>query len=255
MSGAIGSFVIGLSPIGGSLPTPAPPPLPPSPGVRTARATNYREGASIPGLFPAVQAAVLASTIAASGVSPPSNLGAFSVPMTGGTVQLVPANPNRTYLLIYNPAVLQAQFSLGIATQGALGNLSIGPGEAFFWATVQGLGPVYQGAMTAIGQYPGLPLWVWEDGTDIYNDGGVLAFSGNPASAWPSSPIGLPPGAVWNNGMTIGIVPGLSFTGPPVFFAGSNSTSLLQTTGANYPTTQPTISGQLWSNGGLVCIA
>lgn len=218
-------------------------------------ASTYRDGASIPGLYPATQSGVLAATVAASGVPTPENLNANIVPMTRQTVTLLPPNPNRNYLLIFNPAVIPAQFSMGIATQGALGNLSIGPGEAYFWATAQGLAPVYQGALTAIGLYPGLPLWVWEDGTDIYNDGGVLAFRSAP-SALPTSFDGLPPGGVWNNGLTLAIVPGLAFTGPSVFFAGQNSTSLSHTTGANYPTTPPPAgSGQLWSVGGTVAIA
>lgn len=109
------------------------------------------------------QAGVLASVAALSGVPTPA-VTLHVVPLSPAniTVQLLPANAARTFLLIFNPTQLPAQFSLATATLGALGNLSVGPNEAYFWATAQGLQPVYQGAITAIGVYAPLPLWVWE---------------------------------------------------------------------------------------------
>ena len=109
------------------------------------------------------QAGVLARVAALSGVPTPGGLTLHVVPQTPAntTVALVPVNVTRTFLLVFNPTQMPAQISKGTATYGARGNLSIGPNEAYFWATAQGLQPVYQGAMTAVG-FASLPLWAWE---------------------------------------------------------------------------------------------
>jgi hypothetical protein len=109
------------------------------------------------------QAGVLAKVAALSGVLTPGGLTLHVVSLTppNSPVALVPSNGTRTFLLVFNPTQMPAQISTGTATFGAIGNLSIGPNEAYFWATAQGLQPVYQGAMTAVG-FASLPLWAWE---------------------------------------------------------------------------------------------
>lgn len=243
----------------------------------------YIDGGSTPLLYPTIPEAVLASVAAASGVPTPPNLSATSVPLSpqNTTVSLVGQNSNRTFLLIYNPTQMVAQFSKGIATQGARGNLSIGPGQAYFWADAQQLGKVYQGALTAVGLYQPLPLWVWEDGTNFYNDGGVLAFRFTPVG-WPTSPAGLPYGAVWANDTgTVGIAPTPGYMGgqvnasqfdlgqfnvgmqgytptpgaPPLFFGSITAEALLAIGGGNLPLTDPVVMNQLWNNGGEVAIS
>lgn len=238
---------------------------------------TYQDGAPIPGLYPALQNVVLQSISAASGIAAPSSTAASVVPLTPANtpVPLLGANPSRSYLLIYNPTQMPAQFSKGIAQQGAITNLSIGPGQAYFWATQQGLGQVYQGALTAVGLFAPLPLWVWEDNAFFYNDDGVLAMNSHPPG-WPIVPDGLPFGAVWDNGLTVAIVggggrafsrgfssgyrAGRSFNpnpaAPPLFFGAITAELLLALGGANLPTVEPPDGSlQLWNNNGLVSIA
>jgi len=222
---------------------------------------SYRDGASFPPLYPSMQSAVLASVAAASGVPTPTSISASIIPLTpqNATVQLAVPNGMRNYLLIYNPTQMVAQFSKGIATQGALGNLSIGPGQAYFTATAQGIGQAYQGPLTAVGLYQPLPLWIWEDGVIFFNDGGVLAFlDGQVPAGWPTSPNGLAPGSVYSNGNAVGIVPGIipNPTAPKLFLGSITAAQLLLTGGGNLPLTPPTTgSFQLWNNGGEVAIA
>ena len=210
------------------------------------------------------RAGVLAELAVLSGIPTPllTDLASYTVPLSPAntTVQLTPPNPLRTFLAIFNPTQLPAQFSLGTATLGAITNLSVGPNEAYFWSTSQGLAPVYQGPTTAIGVYAPLPLWAWEDGSNLvnlFNDGGVLALT-NPDPNYPTAPNGLPPGAVWNNGGTIGVIPGITPNpnAPPVFFGAVTSSSLLVSGGGNLPLSNaPLLLNQLWNNGGEIAIS
>ena len=198
-------------------------PLPASP--QNLGFTVYNLGASgQPGTYPATQASALASVLANAGVSAPSGLGAFTQIMPASVSKwLLAPDDTRTFLLIYNPNVVPVQFALSAtAVLGTITNLTIGPGEAFFWSTAQGLGTVYQGSIAAISQYGGnLPLWFWaDDEGGFWNDGGVMAFiDAGDALGWPTNDTGLVPGALWNNGLTLAVVPGGSATGaPPVYF-------------------------------------
>lgn len=227
--------------------------------------TQYTLGASFAasGLPPALtQAGVLASLAAISGVPTPdpTTLASYVVPMQGNrTVSLVFANPSRSFLAVYNPTQLQAQISTGSATQGAITNLAIGPGEAYFWSTAQGLGPAYTGGMTAIGFWSNLPLWAWEDSanlTNLYDDGGLLALTAPPA-AYPTSPTGLPVGAVWNNGLSISVIGPTTPNpaAPPILFGSITAAALLAIGGADLPLSDPFRINQLWNNGGLICVS
>jgi hypothetical protein len=92
------------------------------------------------------------------------------------------------------------------------------------------------------------------------NDGGVLAFINSAAAAnWPISSLGLQPGAVWNNGLTVAIVPG-GVVNPmlPRMYFGVSPATLLSVGGAGVPTAMTAAmagTGQLWNNGGVVCVA
>lgn len=153
-----------IAPVGGPLPT-----NPTNQGF-----TVYQFGAvSIPGSYPTTKATALAAIAAASGVATPSTYLDLSATLTpaGVSVQIAMVNPIRYWLALYNPTQFSQQFAFGsTASWGGLGNLSIGPGEAFFWATSQGLGTVYQGAISAVGVYDSLPLWAFEAQGTITDD-------------------------------------------------------------------------------------
>lgn len=217
----------------------------------------YQDGAPSILSYPMAQAAVLASVAAASGVPTPDNLSANIVELvpTNTTIALLPPNPNRQFMLIYNPTYMPAQISFGQAVQGGLNNLSIGPGQAYFWATAQGLAPCYTGPLTSVGLLP-LPLWVWEDGSDFYNNGGALAATSLPAG-YPTSDAGLPVGAIWSNGLEISVVPGFvpNPAAPAVFFNAITAAQLLAIGGGNLPLNDPQVNLQLWNDGGVVAIS
>lgn len=212
--------------------------------------------------YPPMMGPVLAAIAAATGVPTPSmlSLASYVVKMTASTVSLVPPNNQRTFLAIYNPTQFPAQISLGTAKQGNINNLSIGPNEVYFSATSQGLGPVYVGPLTAIGLFPGLPLWAWEGDSgviaNLLNDIGVLQLTSN-SLGYPTSPVGLAPGAVYDDNLAIGVAFGATPNplAPPLFFGSVTAAGLLATGGGNLPITDPGNILQLWNNGGLVCVS
>ena len=105
------------------------------------------------------------------------------------------------------------------------------------------------GTFTPIGNFSG-----------FLNDDGVLQLP--VSNTYPTSSSGLPPGAVWSDGLTVAIVPGIipSSSAPPVYFGSITSAQLLSLGGGNLPTIKPTVGSlQLWNNttinNGIVCIA
>ncbi len=230
-------------------------PLPGSP--ENLGFTQYILGASNSPLYPMTQAGVLAQVASNSGVPTPSPLGFYAPIMQAfAATLLVPANPVRSFLLVYNPTQAQAQISTGTAARGMLGQIAIGPGEAYFWATAQGLGQAYQGALTGIAMFGGLPLWVWEDGGGFVNDAGFLTVPSVPPG-YPTDPAGLLPGAIWSNGLFVVVVPGISPDplAPPVYF-GTPPDVLLALGGGNLPLLPPLAGSlQIWNNGGFLCVA
>jgi hypothetical protein len=137
-------------------------PLPTSPG--NLGFSQYTLGPPQAGLYPVTKAAVLAQVASLSGIPTPGVITDHSTIITAvnTSIALVPANPARVWLLLYNPAGPQAQLSLSAAVWGGLGNLILGPGEAYFWATAQALSPVYQGAVALIGLSPAVPFYAWD---------------------------------------------------------------------------------------------
>lgn len=92
--------------------------------------------------------------------------------------------------------------------------------------------------------------------TGFYNNGGELALF--TTSGYPTSSIGLPAGAVWSNGLTVSVVPGVipDPLAPPVYFGAINTQQLLLLGGGNLPLSNPGAGTlQLWNNGGVVAIA
>jgi len=85
------------------------------------------------------------------------------------------------------------------------------------------------------------------------NDGGVLWIS--VPSGYPTSPIGLPIGAVWFNGGAISVIPGGPGTGAPVYFGAITAAALLSLGGGGLPLSNPHNLNQLWNNGGLISIS
>jgi hypothetical protein len=126
--------------------------------------TGYALGVPQGGLYTASNADVLAQIAALSGVPTPPGVvdRSITIAAPGATQAILPVNGSRTWLLIYSPTGAQAVISTGTAVFGSPTILPIGPGQAYFWATAQGLGAVYQGAMTAAGLLAGAPLWCFE---------------------------------------------------------------------------------------------
>ena len=93
----------------------------------------------------------------------------------------------------------------------------------------------------------------------LYNDGGVVAFLTPPgAQGWPLTSADLSPGAFYANGLTIAIVGGFApvLGAAPVYFGSGIAPGLLILGAAGLPTASPaTGSGQLWNNGGQLCVA
>jgi hypothetical protein len=125
--------------------------------------TQYVLGAVNPPNYPTTKAAALAAVAAISGVPTPAGVIDRSVILGANTtVQLMAANPARSYLLVYSPVQPVAFISEGTALLGVTTNLAIGPGQAWFQATALQLGMCYQGALTAIGLTAGMNLFAWE---------------------------------------------------------------------------------------------
>lgn len=114
--------------------------------------------------YPTVKSQVLEALAQFSGIPTPGSITDRSVVLSPAntTVSVMAANPSRAWLAIYSPVQPPAFISKGTALLGAATNLAMGPGQCWFWATAQGLGTVYQGALTAIGLTSGMPLWAWE---------------------------------------------------------------------------------------------
>lgn len=221
------------------------------------------------GTYPIDKSDVLYAAQELSNITIPGNINDHGTTFgqAGIPITLLAANPTRTWVALYNPSNQGCEINLGstaAAWNGAL-NLQIGAGQLYFWAIAQNLTTPYAGAISAISQYPGAPIWAWDTTfSALGNDGGVL-YVVFPPSGFPSSPDGLPPGALYlvqnilpSNESAVGIVPGVTPnpSAPKIYYAGLTEITLLATGGGNLPTTSPPFnSGILWNNGYLVCIA
>lgn len=86
--------------------------------------------------------------------------------------QMMAANAARNWLLIYAPATNPFGVSKTTATFGQqtvineppaqTQTLFLGPGQAFFWSTSQGLGTAYRGALSVIALQSATNWYAWE---------------------------------------------------------------------------------------------
>ena len=224
----------------------------------------YVGAASLGNLYPAdSQADVLANIISMLGIATPANIASMVFPLTASvSSQIAVADTSRSFIAFYNPTNAPVQIALGgVAVQGAITNLSLGPNETFVSATAIGLGAAYQGSLAAISPYgAALPVWVFTDGAVFFNDGGVLYFPTSAAAVNSGYPIGDPSttGRFYSNGLAVCISKPASVVpvpSAPLYFTSTYPATLGALNGAALPLSAPAGSGQLYSNGGLVCIA
>jgi hypothetical protein len=234
--------------------------------------TRYQMSIAAPlaGTYPTTKAAALAAVAQVSGIPTPVGVNDQSITIKGGRAQtLLMPNAARNWMVLYNPTQQLAEFALGSTAWNGTMNLAIGPGDAYFWASAQNLSPVYQGIVTAIGEYAGLPLWAWDAPAGSFafgNDGGVLYAAGQPPG-WQIGSDGLLPGSVYlvsdllaGDFYAIGVVPGGAPdpAAPPVLLGATDSASFLALGGGNLPFSADgfgLLNNQFFNNGGLVCIA
>lgn len=139
------------------------------------------------------------------------------------------------------------------------------------WPNITALGLLSIGGANLPLTMPLIPGQLWNDSGwicitpptveagDFWNDGGVLTFNVplRRDYIYPTSPLGLAPGSVWNNGLTVGIVGPTTPNpaAPPIMWPNITARSLLLLGGANLPTSIPPNPNQLWNNNGEVDIA
>lgn len=222
-------------------------------------------GSPLAPFLPTSKAAVLANIAVLTGLPVPSTITDESVVLAQGqAVTVLAPNPLRIFMALYNPTQQPCEFALGATAWNGSLNLSLGAGQCYVWSAAQNLQPLWQGAVSAIGQYGPLPLWAWDTTVNgLASDGGVL-FISFPPSGYPSSPAGLSPGALYlvanilpNNEYAIGVVPGATPNpgAAPLYLAGTTDYALLAAGGGNLPTSLAGVTtGQLWNNTGLVCV-
>ena len=94
----------------------------------------------------------------------------------------------------------------------------------------------------------------------LWNDGGVLSLPSHDIEAqfgYPTSPVGLSPGAIYSDGLAVAIVPGFTpVVGAAVYFGSISAGVLLALGGTGFPTSPgPTGSLLIYSNGYLLCVS
>lgn len=92
--------------------------------------------------------------------------------------------------------------------------------------------------------------------TGLWNDGGTLALLQGFGYPTPAT-VGTTPGAVYNNGLAIGIVPGGPGSGTNLFFGSVTADLLLFLGAGGLPPAASVVggSGQLYNNGGEIAVA
>ncbi len=203
---------------------------------------------------------VLAQVASFSGIPTPAGLGDASG-ITGRAQQsttMLPLDLTRSYVIIFNPTSLPLAISFSGASFSATLSIIVYTGQALFWSPAMNTGALSTAAISVTGQEPHQPYYAWSVGfpASLINDGGVLQLV-SPVG-WPTSSIGLPPGALWNNGLAIAVVPGSvpDPAAPPIYFGSITASELLALGGSQLPVTPQTDgSGRLWSNGGEVSVS
>lgn len=104
---------------------------------------------------------------------------------------------------------------------------------------------------------PGVSVTVVQLGAGLTSDSGALALT-TPPAGYPTSSSGLSTGAIWSNGGVVCVAGTTTPSGSAaaVYFNNLTAATLLALGGGNLPLTNPGAgSGQLWNNGGVVCVA
>lgn len=86
----------------------------------------------------------------------------------------------------------------------------------------------------------------------LINNGHLVQIS--PSGGYPTTNTGLPAGAIWSDGGVVAVIPGYTYSGAVLMFAGLTA-DVLESSGADLPFTNPSNPGQLWNNGGVVSIS
>lgn len=131
------------------------------------------------------KAAVLAAVALLAGVPTPQALGDGSGTLAAANAAqpLTAANNGRTFILVYNPTEAPLVVSTGTAAfAGDPKAIILGPGNALYWATAQGYGAPYAGAMTVIGYFAGQAYYEFEAPGGVAF--GQLDFSQTQQSGW-----------------------------------------------------------------------
>jgi hypothetical protein len=89
----------------------------------------------------------------------------------------------------------------------------------------------------------------------LTNDNGLIELLD--ATGWASSSIGLSAGQMWTDGFSVVVQPSVTpfAIAQPIMFAGLTASQLLATDARYFPQSLPSIAGQIWNNGGLLCVS
>lgn len=171
---------------------------------------------------------------------------------------MIPAFQARGYILIFNPTAVPLAVSFSTAGFDQTASIVLSTGQGLLWSSTQNndTAQISQNALTVAGFLPGQVYYAWttSQNSGLINDGGVLQLVDG--FGYPTDPTSLPDGAVWNNGLAVGVVPGIipDPLAPPVFFGFITAAQLLALGGGDLPLTQPSGSSQLWNNGDEIAI-
>lgn len=169
---------------------------------------------------------------------------ANNVNITGGTVS--GSTLTATDMATVGDLTVTGQTNNSDIQVGTLLN-SPAPGNAAFWLTTT--------IVNADGTSAEFVTPYWSKDGTLWDDNGILAID-NFSANYPASPLGLGSGAVWSNGGTVSVIPGVvpNPGAPPVYFGFITADQLRSLGGGNLPTFNPLRLGQLWNNNGSISI-
>lgn len=112
--------------------------------------------------------ALLAQLTQMTGIPVPGDISVYSGTITKAQVSqpMLPAGgAGRTYIAIFNPCTAPIAVNLtSPAMIGVAPSLNIGAGGCLFWATAQNFGPPTQLAINVVGEFAGVPFYVYANG-------------------------------------------------------------------------------------------
>lgn len=109
--------------------------------------------------------ALLAQLVEMTGITVPGTIQNYGGTITTAEVAqiLIPASATRSYIAIFNPCTAPIYVSTGTAAPGVAPAMMLGSGGCLFWATAQGFGQPYTGAMTVVGYFAECPVYAFSD--------------------------------------------------------------------------------------------